>query len=245
MKEFESIRDPYRYSYFDKDLANKIYHLPSFGGVLTLESHSKVHSSLKGIVDSSDILVQADDNLAGPEKDLAFQIFKRLLMIKRSVLLLDIKYVNKPTSRHLLCLVIVSIQDSLQHFSRSFNTYAVCCVLQTKSNEPASIMRPERVSPWEIETFVAPIGTTLAPLVATLKIKRHKPPMEIPNHGLPPWSVHSAFSPRESSLKQTNDSLQIRVKKKQPIQTSSNLFKGLKEQGKVPLSPKEVQSIYP
>ncbi|GKD95053.1 hypothetical protein Tco_1374890, partial [Tanacetum coccineum] len=48
-------------------------------------------------------------------------------------------------------------------------------------DEPASIVRPERVSPWEIETFVAPIPTALAPPVATLKIKR--PRMEIPNHG--------------------------------------------------------------
>ncbi|PWA83041.1 Aux/IAA-ARF-dimerization [Artemisia annua] len=137
--------------------------------------------------------------------------------------------------------------------------------LRVQWDEPASIVRPERVSPWEIETFVAPIPTALAPPVAALKAKRPRPPMEIPNHehasspasavwnsshdsvegprgdsgcllrtqmeagwlssspvkssrnetedrkGFSPWSVQSAFSPRESSLKQTNDSLQSPV----------------------------------
>nr|GEX10866.1 auxin response factor 9-like [Tanacetum cinerariifolium] len=48
---------------------------------------------------------------------------------------------------------------------------------QVQWDEPASIMRPERVSPWEIETFVAPTPIALAPPVAALKIKR--PRMEI------------------------------------------------------------------
>ncbi|GJR33230.1 auxin response factor 9 [Tanacetum coccineum] len=220
--------------------------------------------------------------------------------------------------------------------------------LRVQWDEPASIVRPERVSPWEIETFVAPTPTALAPPVAALKIKR--PRMEIPNHepagspvstvrnsshdsaegprgdsgcllrtqmeagwlssspvkasrnetedrnGLSLWSVHSAFSPRESSLKQTNDSLQSPVEKKQSVNAfsscrlfgfdlkvpskadvtpgkapmtvtpsdvlfnssiegqlpgtfsagvsdlNSNLLKGCKEQGKVLVSPKEVQS---
>ncbi|PWA48974.1 Aux/IAA-ARF-dimerization [Artemisia annua] len=45
------------------------------------------------------------------------------------------------------------------------------------------IVRPERVSPWEIETFVAPIPTALAPPVAVLMTKRPRPPIEILNHG--------------------------------------------------------------
>ncbi|PWA86581.1 Aux/IAA-ARF-dimerization [Artemisia annua] len=44
------------------------------------------------------------------------------------------------------------------------------------------IVRPERVSPWEIETFVAPIPTALAPPVAVLMTKRPRPPIEILNH---------------------------------------------------------------
>lgn len=43
-------------------------------------------------------------------------------------------------------------------------------------------MRPERVSPWEIETFVAPVPASLAQPLAP-KVKRPRPPMEIPNIG--------------------------------------------------------------
>lgn len=148
--------------------------------------------------------------------------------------------------------------------------------LRVQWDEPASIVRPERVSPWEIETFVAPIPTALAPPVAALKTKRPRPPMEIPNHeptgspvsavwnsshdsaegprgdsgcllrtqmetgwlssspvkasrnetedrlGLSPWSVQSAFSPRESSLKPTNESLESPVEKKQSVNAFSS-----------------------
>ncbi|MFS7904851.1 putative auxin response factor [Helianthus anomalus] len=47
-------------------------------------------------------------------------------------------------------------------------------------NEPASITRPEHVSPWEIETFVAPLPTSLFQPVAP-KSKRLRTPMEISN----------------------------------------------------------------
>ncbi|KAI3812821.1 hypothetical protein L1987_17533 [Smallanthus sonchifolius] len=52
--------------------------------------------------------------------------------------------------------------------------------LKVQWDEPASIMRPERVSPWEIEPFVAPVPASLAQPVAP-KSKRPRPPMEIPN----------------------------------------------------------------
>ncbi|PWA55345.1 Aux/IAA-ARF-dimerization [Artemisia annua] len=146
---------------------------------------------------------------------------------------------------------------------------AHCALVQW--NEPISIVRPERVSPWEIETFVAPIPTGLAPSVAVLNSKRPRPPIEILNHdptgspvsdvwnsshdsakgprgdtgfllriqmeagwlssshykasqnetedrlGLSPLSTQSAFSPRVSSLKQTNDSPKSPVEKKQSV----------------------------
>jgi hypothetical protein len=80
-------------------LAYRIYHLPSFGGVLTLESHFKAHSNCKGIVDSFDILVQANDKLAGPEKHLAFQNCKKFLMIKTQ----KSPFFNQPRNHTLVC----------------------------------------------------------------------------------------------------------------------------------------------
>ncbi|KAI7743236.1 hypothetical protein M8C21_024874 [Ambrosia artemisiifolia] len=51
--------------------------------------------------------------------------------------------------------------------------------LKVQWDEPASITRPERVSPWEIETLVTPVPTSLAQPVA-LKTKRPRPSVEIP-----------------------------------------------------------------
>ncbi|CAH1430060.1 unnamed protein product [Lactuca virosa] len=55
-----------------------------------------------------------------------------------------------------------------------------CRSLKVQWDEPASLTRPERVSPWEIETFVAPVPTSIPQPVAP-KTKRPRPPMEIPN----------------------------------------------------------------
>ncbi|KAK9053047.1 hypothetical protein SSX86_029677 [Deinandra increscens subsp. villosa] len=52
--------------------------------------------------------------------------------------------------------------------------------LKVQWDEPTSFMRPERVSPWEIEPFVAPVPASLAPPVAP-KSKRPRPPLEMPN----------------------------------------------------------------
>lgn len=54
--------------------------------------------------------------------------------------------------------------------------------LKVQWDEHASIIRPERVSPWEIETFVSPIPTSLVQPVAP-KSKRPRTLVEIPNHG--------------------------------------------------------------
>lgn len=53
--------------------------------------------------------------------------------------------------------------------------------LQVQWDEPTSIARPDRVSPWEIEPF----GSS-APLDVTdtvVKNKKPRPSIEIPNHG--------------------------------------------------------------
>ncbi|KAG9149512.1 hypothetical protein Leryth_014290 [Lithospermum erythrorhizon] len=51
--------------------------------------------------------------------------------------------------------------------------------LKVQWDEPASILRPERVSPWEIEPFVASIPTSLGP-PATMKNKRPRPQIDVP-----------------------------------------------------------------
>lgn len=56
------------------------------------------------------------------------------------------------------------------------------CLSQVQWDEPASILRPERVSPWEIETFGTPVPTSLVESVAP-KCKRPRPPSEVPNLG--------------------------------------------------------------
>lgn len=49
---------------------------------------------------------------------------------------------------------------------------------QVQWDELASIQRPDRVSPWEIEPFVAP--TPSIPHSISVKNKRPRPPLEIP-----------------------------------------------------------------
>ncbi|KAG9149321.1 hypothetical protein Leryth_003290 [Lithospermum erythrorhizon] len=50
--------------------------------------------------------------------------------------------------------------------------------LKVQWDEPASILRPERVSPWEIEPFVASIPTSLGP-PAMMKSKRPRPQIDV------------------------------------------------------------------
>nr|XP_043626664.1 auxin response factor 18-like [Erigeron canadensis] len=105
--------------------------------------------------------------------------------------------------------------------------------LKVQWDEPTSIARPERVSPWEIETYVNPIPTSLVQPM-TPKNKRPRPPVIIPypepasstvstvwnpshdktekgetedRKGLMSWSLHSNsnYMPQES-IKVANDS---------------------------------------
>ncbi|KAK6263277.1 hypothetical protein QUC31_009093 [Theobroma cacao] len=69
---------------------------------------------------------------------------------------------------------IVGVEDFSPHWKDS-----KWRSLKVQWDEPASIPRPDRVSPWEIEPFAAPIPPTLGqPLAA--KNKRPRPPTEIP-----------------------------------------------------------------
>ncbi|GMI71669.1 auxin response factor 9 [Hibiscus trionum] len=69
---------------------------------------------------------------------------------------------------------IVGVEDFSPHWNDS-----KWRSLKVQWDEHASIQRPDRVSPWEIEPFVAPIPPTLAQL-NTAKNKRPRPPTENP-----------------------------------------------------------------
>lgn len=69
--------------------------------------------------------------------------------------------------------------------------------LRVQWDEPASIMRPERVSPWEIEAFVAPVPASLPQPVAP-KSKRPRPPMEIPTLEPTSSTVSAVWNPNPS-----------------------------------------------
>ncbi|KAB2037784.1 hypothetical protein ES319_D03G101400v1 [Gossypium barbadense] len=72
--------------------------------------------------------------------------------------------------------------------------------LKVQWDEPASIPRPDRVSPWEIEPFAAPIPPTLGQPVAA-KNKRPRPTCEIPALELP----STASAPWNSGVMHTHD----------------------------------------
>ncbi|XP_076932521.1 auxin response factor 11-like [Bidens hawaiensis] len=69
--------------------------------------------------------------------------------------------------------------------------------LQVAWDEPASILRPERVSPWEIEPFVAPVPASLGQAVV-LKHKRSRPSKG--NH-----NAEAGSSGLSARLKSTNE----------------------------------------
>ncbi|GER56260.1 auxin response factor [Striga asiatica] len=89
---------------------------------------------------------------------------------------------------------IVGVEDISQHWKNSkWRT------LKVQWDEPASIPRPERVSPWEIEPFVATVPTTIQP--AIVKHKRLRPNIEIP---LPDTMTSTASPSRNPSHDQLN-----------------------------------------
>ncbi|KAE8699876.1 Auxin response factor 9 [Hibiscus syriacus] len=88
---------------------------------------------------------------------------------------------------------IVGVEDFSPHWKDS-----KWRSLKVQWDEPASIPRPDRVSPWEIEPFAAHVPPSLAQPVAA-KNKRPRPPAEIPvidisSKASSPWNsgvVHS------------------------------------------------------
>ncbi|KAK8710643.1 hypothetical protein V6N13_145957 [Hibiscus sabdariffa] len=88
---------------------------------------------------------------------------------------------------------IVGVEDFSPHWKDS-----KWRSLKVQWDEPASILRPDRVSPWEIEPFAAHVPPSLAQPVAA-KNKRPRPPTEIPaldisSKASAPWNsgvVHS------------------------------------------------------
>ncbi|GAY39327.1 hypothetical protein CUMW_043510 [Citrus unshiu] len=85
--------------------------------------------------------------------------------------------------------------------------------LKVQWDEPASITRPDRVSPWEIEPFVASATPNLVqPVLA--KNKRPRLPMEVPPLDLPsaasaPWSARLAQSHNLTQLSVTAEDKRI------------------------------------
>lgn len=78
--------------------------------------------------------------------------------------------------------------------------------LKVQWDEPASIRRPDRVSPWEIEPFVASAASNLGqPVLA--KNKRPRLPMEVPALDLP----SAASAPWRARLAQSHDLTQPSV----------------------------------
>ncbi|CAN0840923.1 Auxin response factor 9 [Linum grandiflorum] len=77
--------------------------------------------------------------------------------------------------------------------------------LKVQWDEPASIPRPDKVSPWEIEPFVASVQPNL-PQPAPMKNKRPRPPNEIPA-----LDLSSTASTWNSGLTQTHELTRISV----------------------------------
>ncbi|KAL1071777.1 hypothetical protein V6Z11_D11G110000 [Gossypium hirsutum] len=84
---------------------------------------------------------------------------------------------------------IVGVGDISPHWSES-----KWRSLKIQWDEPAAIQRPERVSPWEIEPFVASASTNAQP---TIMCKRPRP-VDIPASEITTSSAGSAFWCRES-----------------------------------------------
>ncbi|KAI3822102.1 hypothetical protein L1987_09683 [Smallanthus sonchifolius] len=100
--------------------------------------------------------------------------------------------------------------------------------LKVHWDESTSIVRPERVSPWEIEIYTTPVPTSLVQPVAS-KSKRPRPLANIPNlgetedeKGLMGWSFHSnSNSMPQESTKLAKDSIKspVDLKKSENVST--------------------------
>ncbi|XP_050226231.1 auxin response factor 9 [Mercurialis annua] len=88
---------------------------------------------------------------------------------------------------------IVGVEDFSPHWADSKWRH-----LKVQWDEPASIPRPDKVSPWEIESFVASVPSNMTQPVP-VKNKRPRPPVEIPTLDVstaasPPWNSRLTHS---------------------------------------------------
>lgn len=85
--------------------------------------------------------------------------------------------------------------------------------LKVQWDEPASITRPDRVSPWEIEPFVASATPNLVqPVLAKNKRPRlsmEVPPLDLPSAASAPWSARLAQSHNLTQLSVTAEDKRI------------------------------------
>ncbi|KAG6782904.1 hypothetical protein POTOM_012331 [Populus tomentosa] len=96
---------------------------------------------------------------------------------------------------------IVGVEDFSPHWNDS-----KWRSLKVQWDEPASISRPDRVSPWEIEPCVASVPANLSQ-PGQPKNKRPRPPIEIPTFDL----SSTASTPWNSGLAQSCDLTQLSV----------------------------------
>ncbi|CAI9772645.1 unnamed protein product [Fraxinus pennsylvanica] len=93
--------------------------------------------------------------------------------------------------------------------------------LKVQWDEPASIPRPERVSPWEIEPFVASVPTSLVqPLAA--KNKRPRLHVEVPVPETPSSTASAVLNPSHDSRKVMDV---LEEKRSEQIDASATLIK--------------------
>ncbi|KAE8725305.1 Auxin response factor 9 [Hibiscus syriacus] len=98
---------------------------------------------------------------------------------------------------------IVGVEDFSPHWKDS-----KWRSLKVQWDEPAFIRRPDRVSPWEIDPFVAPIPPTLTQPNAAAKNKRPRPPTENPALYMP---TTTASAPWNSGVMHSRDPSQHNV----------------------------------
>ncbi|EOY25080.1 Auxin response factor 9 isoform 4 [Theobroma cacao] len=124
---------------------------------------------------------------------------------------------------------IVGVEDFSPHWKDS-----QWRSLKVQWDEPASIPRPDRVSPWEIEPFAAPIPPTLGqPLAA--KNKRPRPPTEIP--ALEVKKFETASSCRLFGIELINHSASSTPLERTPTQLSTMTGGSTEGHGQSSLSP--------
>ncbi|GKA22487.1 hypothetical protein Tco_0708449 [Tanacetum coccineum] len=115
-------------------------------------------------------------------------------------------------------------------------SYYLLTTPEVQWDEPGYIVRQEKGLFIGDETFVAPIRTSLTSPVATLKIKRPRPPMEIHNHAdVTPVKASITVTQSDVLFNSSIEGQFARTFSARGLDLKSNLYKGSKEQGNVVL----------